>query len=430
MTNRRHVLCAVSGGADSVAMLRMLRDRDDLQITVAHFEHGIRGHDSIADAQFVVALCDKLNMPLIMGGGDVPAIAKAQGIGIEQAARAARHAFLREAMVQSGACCIALAHHQQDQAETVLMHIARGAGLRGASGMGAHDGVLWRPLIHMTRAQILAYLNEINQEYREDATNLILDNPRNALRHRVMPELEQIYPAAQQAICRFSDIARADDEYIDGQAALQWKRLARKLPNGYAIAFDESLPTALRRRLIARATAGCELDTNLRVCALYGAERGQIDIGGGIVASKGNSHLYLCDSRIMPPQGVVLTDGARLSAIGYIKLIECEPEIKDLGACAQIMDADAIEGATLRCRQVGDKFQMMGARGARLLSDVLTDKKIDRPLRDFMPLIAIGKTVLWMPGIGVSECAKIKHTTARAVRADWIDNEGEDDYYA
>jgi len=203
---RLHILAAVSGGADSVAMLALLKEAADGQpftLTAAHFEHGIRAEDSLADAAFVRTLCGEWRIPLIEGHADVPVLAKASSMGLETAARQARYEFLMNAREQAGADYIALAHHRDDQAETVLMHLFRGCGLRGAVGMKALDGVLYRPLLNVTKKTLVGYLQMRGIPWREDATNGAADNPRNALRLNVMPEIERIYPGAKGAVCRF-----------------------------------------------------------------------------------------------------------------------------------------------------------------------------------------------------------------------------------
>jgi tRNA(Ile)-lysidine synthase len=201
--NTGGILAAVSGGADSVAMLCLLREvcrEHSVRLTAAHFEHGIRAEASVADAAFVRELCRAWNVELIEGSADVPAMAKARSVGIEEAARDARYAFLREAKRQAGADWIALAHHQDDQAETVLMHLLRGCGLKGLVGMRETEGDLYRPLLSYPKQTLVDFLRNQGIEWREDASNQVSDTPRNALRLNVIPQMETCYPAAKRAI--------------------------------------------------------------------------------------------------------------------------------------------------------------------------------------------------------------------------------------
>ena len=192
------VLVALSGGADSVALLRLFMEAG-VEVSAAHFEHGIRGEASVADMEFCRELCARLRVPFLCERADVPA-ARLPGEGLEAAARRLRYAFLRRAKEAAGASCIATAHHAGDQAETVLMHLLRGAGPTGAAGMREREGDLWRPLLRVKKQDLVSYLRERGQSWREDATNAIADTPRNALRLDILPRLEAIYPGAALAL--------------------------------------------------------------------------------------------------------------------------------------------------------------------------------------------------------------------------------------
>ena len=422
-----HVLCGVSGGADSMALLHMLaerRDKGEMVLTAAHFEHGIRGADSRADRNFVMAVCERLGVPVIVESADVPRMAKARRIGLEQAARDARHAFFRRAKDACGADVIALAHHCGDQAETVLMHIARGSGLKGAAAMARRKGDIWRPLLEKSKDELIAYLAERGEGYREDATNWVSDNPRNAIRNELMPRLTAIYPGAEAALCRFAQIARAEDQYmtevVDGMFAAHVKRM----PMGLSIAHVEGMPLALLRRLLARAVPGIGFDMVERLVALYQDKRGRISIGGRMVVERAGSHLYVINEVVVPPNAVPLEKETVLAGLGCMLVSDCDPK-KPLFVTdsAQPLNAEAVKGAVLRCRKDGDRFRMLGSSGHRLLSDVMIDRHIDRPLRDFWPLMAVGDEVIWAPGIGVNECAKITPDTEQAVLAMWLEKD-------
>ena len=223
----KHVLAALSGGADSVALVHLLNEarlRGEIRLTLAHFEHGIRGEESKGDQAFVIALSKRLGLPLIAESGNVPEEAARTGEGLESCARRLRHAFLNRAKEQSGADVIATAHHKLDQAETVLMHILRGGGLTGAKGMSETDGHYVRPLLRYAKEELIQYLLSIGESWREDSTNLLSDNPRNLLRLEAMPVLQRAYPGAIDAIIRFSDIARGEDDYMERAAQAAFLR--------------------------------------------------------------------------------------------------------------------------------------------------------------------------------------------------------------
>ena len=213
----KHVLAALSGGADSVALLILLcraRDAGMLGVSAAHFEHGIRGEESERDLAFCQKLCERMGVPLSIGRADVPEIARRTGRGTETCAREMRYDFLNEIARVMGADLIALAHHADDQAETVLMHLLRGTGPEGVSCMRRISGNLYRPLIGVRKAEIIRFLEESGQPWREDRTNRLTDNPRNALRIQAIPELERAYPGAVRAIARYAEAAQIEDGYM------------------------------------------------------------------------------------------------------------------------------------------------------------------------------------------------------------------------
>ncbi len=198
------ILCAVSGGADSVALLCYLRERG-FRVAAAHFDHHLRP-TSGRDADFVARLCRELGVPFALGGAPV---GKRPG-NVEDNARRARYAFLAETARQMGAARIATAHTANDNLETVLLHLARGCGLQGLAGIQPRRGLLVRPMLHTTRPAILDYLARRGQDYVTDETNADDRYARNRVRHQVVPVLESLNPRAVEAAARMTDYLRAD----------------------------------------------------------------------------------------------------------------------------------------------------------------------------------------------------------------------------
>ena len=231
---REAVVCAFSGGPDSTALLlelRRLRDEGRIgPLYAAHYEHGIRGAEARADLCFCRKTCLELGVPLFSESGDAPALARSQGLSLETAARQLRYAFLRRLKDALGADVIALGHHRDDQAETVLLHLVRGSGMAGLTGMAPRRGDLIRPLLSVGRDEILAYLAERNQPYRLDSTNALLDASRNRLRQEGMGALTAINPQAAAHIAACADKLRAEDEFLDSlaQRALDEAQGSRK----------------------------------------------------------------------------------------------------------------------------------------------------------------------------------------------------------
>ena len=416
-----HLLIALSGGADSVALTCLLaqsREKYALRLTAAHLNHGIRGADADADAALCRKLCDRLGIELIEGRADVPRIARGRGQGLEAAAREARYRFLREARLRCGANRIALAHHLDDQAETVLMHLLRGTGPEGVCGMARKSGDLYRPLLEIRKAALMQYLKAEGICWREDATNGVADNPRNALRLNVLPEIEKSYPSAAESIARYARIARIESDCIARQTDSFFAERVERGPWGWRIASGPAEEAVLRRCI--RRICGSDLPAQRldAAVALWELPRGRSELGGGWTAERTNGALYLLPATAQAPAEVPLNPNGTTVLPGVCRVyVEAgEFPIEPENPLVEVVDADALDGAVLRTRQSGDRIHPLGAPGDRLLSDYLIDRRIDRPLRGFLPLIAREGRVLWVGGEGVAEEARITESTRTRVR--------------
>ena len=219
-----HIVLAISGGVDSIALLHVinaLKDELDITIYVATFDHMLRD-DSGDDVDFVVESSQLLGLPAYKDSDDVHALAKAEKISIETAARKARYKFLAEVAHQTKSSKIVTAHHRDDQAETVLMRLIRGTGLQGLKGMtpispvpNAPDLQLVRPFLSISKKTLTEYCESEGIQYRFDETNKDTDYTRNYIRHEVMPRLHQINPEVESAIAQLSDIVSVEDSFID-----------------------------------------------------------------------------------------------------------------------------------------------------------------------------------------------------------------------
>ena len=431
-TGRLHILAAVSGGADSVALLALLREAAQthpLELTVAHFEHGIRAEASLADAAFVRALCEKWGVSLVEGQADVPALARKRSVGLEEAARDARYEFLRQTMKESGADYIALAHHRDDQAETVMMHLLRGSGLHGMAGMKALDGILYRPLLDIPKETLVCYLRERGIEWREDQTNAVPDNPRNALRLKVFPELERIYPGARRAMARFSQIAADEDAYMEAQSLRFEKARVLRMRGMWLIEPEKngaicSAERALLLRTIHRLT-GLHFEAVAKIREMWESREARaVEPGNGWRAEWGSCGLYLIEKGRPSFERAIAGAWDDISLGDGMGRLKIRPgdgvPVTDNPFC-QELDASAIAGAVVRTRRSGDVIYPMGAPGRQKLSDYMINKRIDRPLRDAIPLLAKGNEILWVMGWGISEKAKLRENS-KAVRLEWTDS--------
>ena len=282
-TIRRHELCppgtrlliALSGGSDSVALtfiLRELAPNGGFEIAgVAHVNHHLRS-TADRDEEFCRTLAARLDLPITVDNVNVADYAARERLSVEEAARRARYAFLHRCAADVGADRIAVGHTRDDQAETFLLKLIRGAGLTGLGGIYPRKGALVRPLLDVSRADLREYLRARCESWVEDETNADLSNPRNRIRHRVIPELDASYRGPVSAsIARAASLARADGTWLDGLAAQRYRELATSDAEGVTLPAAEvaAEPEPIRRRILLEALREV---SNLREVALEHVE--------------------------------------------------------------------------------------------------------------------------------------------------------------
>ena len=253
------MLVGVSGGSDSIALARALlelaRSGEFSVVGLAHFNHRLR-QTAGRDEQFCRGVAARLGVSIVVEGADVAAHAASEGLSIENAARRLRYAFLERTAAALSATRIAVGHTMDDQAETVLLKLMRGAGPAGLGGVYPRKGTVVRPLLGVSREELRAWLTSLGQPWVEDESNADLSNPRNRVRHRVLPELDAAYGGATRpSIARAAELAREDGQWLDGLAALRFQSLARSrqdcLELDAAALLAEPLP--LLRRVLLEA---------------------------------------------------------------------------------------------------------------------------------------------------------------------------------
>lgn len=381
------VICAVSGGADSVALLfalYLLREKLQIRLEAAHFNHGLRGEESQRDEAFVRSLCDRYDIPLHVGSGQVVSGKK----GLEAAARDARYAFFRTLPGK-----IATAHTADDNAETVLMHLVRGTGLKGLGAIAPVRDNLIRPMLLVTRQQVLEFLREYHLSYVEDSSNGTDDFLRNRLRHHVMPLLKQENPCLAQNLSRMAMRLRQDEE------ALSPGVLGEEL-NVEAL---RQLHPARRSRVLAAF---------LEQSGVREPEGEHIALAQSLVDSSNPS------ARASFPGGVILYRryGVLTAAKDAPQLPEtvlsCPGEVT-VGAyritaeeAHEIINKDniftvCVSGPiTVRCRRSGDEIRLPG--GSKKLKKLFVDRKIPQTRRMSIPVLSDEKGVLGVYDIGVN----------------------------
>ncbi|MDR1693134.1 MAG: tRNA lysidine(34) synthetase TilS [Oscillospiraceae bacterium] len=284
--NNEQLLVAVSGGADSVALLHMLRDSG---VTAAHYNHGLRS-EADSDEAFVAELCADWGVPLAVGRGDVAAEADKRGAGIEETARAMRYAFLEETRVSLGFGKIATAHNADDNAETVLLNLIRGAGTLGLTGIPPERGPIVRPILRLSRAEIAAYIREHNLRHIEDTSNRDPIYRRNFLRSEVIPLLKTLNPALTDAVTRLTGFLREDEEFLTSMAAEALKLHGRgsTFPAKFLLSMPKPVASRVCRLLVSALTGYppelTGVDAMLDIAA--GGNGRRRDLAGNLTAAK------------------------------------------------------------------------------------------------------------------------------------------------
>ena len=422
------VLCAVSGGADSVCLLHALyrlRSRLGFSLAAAHFDHQLRGEESRRDARFVeqfVSLCcgaqhlsDGRILPpvsLYLGSGDVAGQARARGAGLEETAREMRYAFLRRAAAQAGADRIATAHTADDNAETILLHLTRGAGLRGLGGIPPRRGEIIRPLLTTTRREVEEYLAFYALPHMEDSSNLSDEFSRNRIRHQVIPVLEELSPGFLSRMEETAALLRADEDCLTGLAR-ELAAQARPVEGGFSLdaraLSSAPIPVSSRavRLLLGQLWGGDQNCARVHLTAVLDLCRGsdpsaQIHLPHNTLARRVYDRLELCLRRdeSAPLSPAVLPLPGRLTWGGWLAVCRAERyEGGPQGPWEFWLDREAAPSLTLRPRRTGDHLTPAGRPG-KSLKKWMIQEKIPRHLRDTLPILDCRGAVAAAAGLG------------------------------
>lgn len=384
------VVCAVSGGADSVALLfalYLLRQKLDIRLYAAHFNHKLRGEGSDQDEAFVRSFCERYDIQLYVGSGEVLAGKK----GLEAAARDARYSFLQGLPGK-----IATAHTADDNAETVLMRLVRGTGLRGLGAIAPVRGTIIRPMLTVTRMDVLAFLEEYRLPHREDSSNASDRFLRNRLRHHVMPLLRQENPRLAEDLSEMALRLRQDEALLSDLAAAE-----------YPVSIEElrTMPAARRSRVLERLLKDSgvrepEAEHIALAEALVFSEKpsAEAHFPGGITLCRCYDGLRVKQSEEVPEPVTVACPGITEVPAWGLRLVcgPAEDTINDESTFTV-----AVHGAvTLRCREPGDRIRLSG--GTKTLKKLFIDRKIPAHERCRVPVLADEEGVLGVYGIGVN----------------------------
>lgn len=411
------LLLGISGGADSMVLLdiiRRVKEEKNFSFFVVHVEHGIRGEESKNDARFVQEYCKQFNIDCKVEYKDIPKLAKKYKQTIEQCARNERYNIFNSLLPKEGK--LVLAHHMGDQAETVLMHIFRGSGIEGATGIASNNKIL-RPLLNFSKSQILEYAKLNNIRFVEDSTNNDTNYTRNFIRNEILPKLEEFYPKVTENLCKFAFFCRQAQDFIESSIKKEW---IQQIKNGAVVSGEVfgCHPVQINKIIkIAYNLCGewadleskhIDIIKNFYVNCKSGAT---LNLPHGILCEKRKDKLYFVKN--------VKTDNFNLPfSIGkfeYQGSIITSTKVNKMQGKGQFLDLDKLPNTCVwRTRLPNDTFAKLGS-GSKKLNDYFTDKKIPKPLRDNVLLLADGNKILLVLGYDISDNAKIDNKTKQIV---------------
>lgn len=407
-----HVLVAVSGGVDSVCLLHLLRDmsrKQGFSVTAATFDHQIRPEGAF-DADFVANCCKNWGIFCVKGSGDVPQYAKDHHLGLEESARILRYAFLRQTAAKLGCTKIATAHNANDNAETVLLHLVRGTGLNGLSGIRPVQKDIIRPILCCTRQEIEDYLTELKLPHVEDITNADTSYSRNYLRHEVLPLLIAQNPALLEGLLRSGESLRSDEEYLAHQA----EKLAEE-----AVYTDQrviipvekvrDLPRAMFSRAVQLWTERLSPDTvlssrnrdDLRRLCESDRPSAVVELPNGLIARREYGQIILeRKGEKAAAESVCLSPGE--SAVFGGRKFSCQWAVCPGGKFNQSFEYYLKPLGThllLRSRRTGDEITLP-SRSRKTVKKLFIDSKIPRERRDCIAVLECSGKVAALDGFG------------------------------
>jgi tRNA(Ile)-lysidine synthase len=443
----QRVLVAFSGGADSTALLHLfsrLRESWSLQMAAAHLNHALRAEQSDADESHCRQMCSEWHIPFFSRRVEVGQEAKRRRLSVEAAAREARYAFLQEVADAIEADVIALGHTRDDQVETVLLNLTRGAGAAGLAGMPIRRGRFIRPLLPISRLQVRAYCALHGLPFVEDASNQDLRYSRNRIRHHVLPELRLINPRADVAIERLAQVMRDEENWWRGYLQLLEPQFTlRRTQEEWQLSLEwlAQQPEAIQRRVIRYAVqnlspegweAEFEQVERLREAIRAGRRAGVTLHGGRLHTSVGQRVLRVWVKQESPSfayERVVQIPGETPVPEAGMTLFAEHSPLPEARSWRQEnwevwCDASRISGQVrVRNWRRGDRIQPLGLMGHRKLSDIFVDRKVPLSLRQRIPIVCDAEGIIWIVGICLAHRVRCTPETKQAIHL-WVQPRG------
>lgn len=404
------VLLAVSGGMDSMALahiLLALKGELDFELAIANFNHQLRD-ESAEEAEFVERFALDNDLPFFLGTADIKVLAA--GGNIQETARRERYAFLRSLAARLPADKIAVAHHSDDQAETVLLHLLRGSGLSGLGGMSPQNGTIIRPLLFTNRKQIEEFVLNQEIEYREDSSNASVKYLRNKIRLELLPYLQEYNPHIAETLNATADICREEDFLLDDLAANALAELWLTEDNTLEKEGFDALPLALQRRVLRKAYTMVmgekreltfeQVDAILRL-----KDEQSTALPGGMVAYLRGNICFAADKPALPEYSEsypLLLDSA-WHPIGELpweyKACEAAVQQSDKDAFSFFAARDFLSKLCWRTRREGDAVMSLGKNGKTKLKEIFIDNHIPIYERNTWPLLVAEDEIIWLAGL-------------------------------
>lgn len=444
------VLVAVSGGPDSVALLHWLNSNQGLlaiQIACAHFNHGFRGAESDEDEQFVQHLCAQWRIPFYAQKANLGPIVEAGGVNLQEVAREHRYRFLVQTAEHIGARRIALAHHRDDQVETILMRLLRGTGATGLTGMPYQrrlsDSIIAiRPFLDVPKEALLTYLKRFHLASRIDSSNLKTDYMRNRVRLQLLPQLQEYNPNVSTALLSLAQMLEEDEAYLHSLAKEHFEKIVRieahkkdeitlsisafrvlplslqrrviKLICNYLNKSEEEVPfihiESLRNLFLQDVPRQWDLPWSIRVYIRYGEALFKKEA----TTSTAEPFHFL----LQVPTSIQLPTGIGRFSCSVTTKKEAESPL------VVYFDYDCIShDLVLRTRKKGDRMWIAGVGGHKKVKDIFIDAKIPREKRDTIPILVAGKEILWIAGVQKSSHGAVNDSTKRYLCCRFEQNE-------
>jgi len=443
------VLLGVSGGADSLALLYFLYQHQSqyaIRIGVAHLHHGLRGLDADQDAVFIKQFCQVRKIPFYFKYQDVQKNAQIEKKSFEEAGRKARYDFFKKIMQEKKYNKLAVAHHRDDQTETILMRLIRGTGMQGIQGMHPFDKKrqIIRPFLGVYKKDILAYCQKNHLAYRTDLTNFETDTTRNVLRLEVIPQIEKINSGAKEHIANFAELSTAyqdffmeyvqqqittvleskgDRVYVKRDAFLKEKELVQQEMIRRAILHSAGSLVNIEKRHVLmvqdfikknKQNRSLDLPLGLKIKTQYGEiyfsrEKEKFKLSEVPLDKKGTYHLY---------------EGYLEIEISLLDKKELKNTKKTKNHSEIFFDYGKIKNSLVtRSRQSGDYIYLSGMKGRKKLKNFFIDQKIPKDQRDQIPILADGNEIIWILGYAINKNYQVSDTTQQIIKIRMTTNE-------